>query len=73
MPLSILMKLIKLTHDLLECLYSDRFERIEDMNKLQQLVEDAVKSKRLLLDGNHNTSRLDTLLAPLWTNSRIGK
>ncbi|XP_062227298.1 putative disease resistance protein RGA3 [Phragmites australis] len=61
---------IKLTHDLLECLYDDRFERIEDMNKLQQFVEDAVKSKRLLLVmddiwEDHNTSRWDTFLAPL--------
>ncbi|KAL6841061.1 hypothetical protein ACP4OV_029030 [Aristida adscensionis] len=61
---------IKLTHDLLECLYGDRFEGTEDMNKLQQFVEDAVKSKTLLLImddiwEDHNTSRWNTFLDPL--------
>ncbi|KAL6653148.1 hypothetical protein ACP70R_012073 [Stipagrostis hirtigluma subsp. patula] len=61
---------IKLTHDLLECLYGDRFETIDDMTKLQQFVEDAVKSKRLLLVmddiwEDHNTSRWNTFLDPL--------
>ncbi|KAM0916412.1 hypothetical protein ACQ4PT_010197 [Festuca glaucescens] len=61
---------VTLTHDLLECLYGDRFEGIEDLDKLQKFVEDSVKSKRLLLVmddiwGDHDTSRWDTFLAPL--------
>uniref|UniRef100_N1QS04 Putative disease resistance protein RGA3 n=1 Tax=Aegilops tauschii TaxID=37682 RepID=N1QS04_AEGTA len=61
---------VKLTHDLLECLYGDRFEGIEDLTKLQKFVEDGVKSKRLLLVmddiwEDHDLSRWDTFLAPL--------
>lgn len=61
---------VKLTHDLLECLYGDRFEGIDDLKKLQKYVQDGVKSRRLLLVmddiwEDHDTSRWDTFLAPL--------
>lgn len=61
---------VKLTHDLLECLYGDRFEGIEDLKKLQKYVQDGVKSRRLLIVmddiwEDHDTSRWDKFLAPL--------
>ncbi|KAJ1274733.1 hypothetical protein BS78_05G083700 [Paspalum vaginatum] len=61
---------VKLTHDLLECLYGDRFEGTEDLKILQKHVQDGIQSRRLLLVmddiwEDNDTSRWDTFLAPL--------
>jgi hypothetical protein len=68
---------VKLTHDLLECLYGNRFEGIEDLRKLQKYVEDGVESKRILLVmddmwEDRDRSRWDTFLAPFQHNQVKG-
>ncbi|TVU01390.1 hypothetical protein EJB05_53159 [Eragrostis curvula] len=68
---------VKLTHDLLECLFGNRFEGIENLKKLQKYVQDGVKSRRLLLVmddiwEDRDRSRWDTFLAPLQHNQIKG-